>query len=360
MREVLNMNTDAALWADWGDSTGVLIAVVCVAAAVLACGVIWLRHHLTRRRVTTRFADFKQRVMQLRERVEAVKERHRLLPASDQDFQQAMTGKTLALYNQIQQDVGRLWDNWLERMDVWERVQKLIEAARFPGVRGLKEAGRLLDKLGSFDEVGRACQGCASGLDQLEQDHEQALKMLGQAEERPGQLREPIEAVARLPLPTAPYEAELTACAALTEQARQLLPSDPIGAQAVLADSLRKLDALAERLGEVVQLFQQARRPATRWRKSPIWRPNAERRGCCWSSRTVTRIRCWSRAGHSTPQCCKRWIVATRRRQPGIEIRPWPRPSKPRPRLIGKWLPASRPRAKSPPAGPRRKACSGR
>src|SRR5208283_767025 len=133
----------------------------------------------------------------------------------------------LTLYNQIQKDVGGLWDNWLQRMDSWERVQVLIQAGRFPGVSRLKDANRLLDKLGSFDEVDRGCQTCVQGLDQLQQGHEQAQKMLGQAGEKPGQLRQQMEAVARLPLPIAPYEAELAACAALTEQACPLLRADP-------------------------------------------------------------------------------------------------------------------------------------
>ena len=208
------MNTQLlSLLGNVDGSSSLLIVLGGSSAAAVVFGLIWLRHRLTRRRVTAQLEEFKEHVMQLRQRVEAVKERHKLLPANDKDFKEAMTGETLTLYNQIQKDVSRLWDNWLERMDIWERVQVQIQAERFPGVGRLKEANRLLDKLGSFDEVDRGCQTCVQGLDQLEVGHEQAQKMLGQADDKPGQLRQQMESVARLPLPTAPYEAELTACA---------------------------------------------------------------------------------------------------------------------------------------------------
>lgn len=238
--------------------SGLDIGLGVAAAAVLIFGVIALRHRLTRGRVTARFEGFKEHVIKLREQVEAIKERHKLLPAMDKDYQETMTGETLVLYNQIQKDVGTLWDDWLKRMDIWDRVKVLIEAEKFPGVGRLKDAGRLLDQLGSFGPVDQACQACVTHLDQLEKGHEQAQKMLSQAVERPGQLRPQIEAVARLPLPTAPYETELTTCAGLAEQARKLLRADPIGAQSLLKQGLNRLAELDQCLKDVAQLFQQA------------------------------------------------------------------------------------------------------
>src|SRR5271166_3613534 len=187
-----------------------------------------------------------------------------------------MTGETLTLYNQIEKDVGRLWEVWLERMDIWERIQVQIQSERFPGLSRLKEANRLLDKLGSFDEVDRACQTCVQYLDELEQGHERAEKMLGLADDKPGQLHQQMELVSRLPLPTAPYETELTACAALTEQARKLLRADPIGAEGLLEICLRRLVELDECLKEVVRLFQQVQ--ATRNTLDQVARLTADRR----------------------------------------------------------------------------------
>ncbi len=252
------MNTTLFLLAGQGPAPVLFICVGVLIAAGLVFGAVWLRHHLARRKVTTRFAAFKEHVIRLRERVEAIKERHQLLPAKNQDVQDAMTGETLALYQTIQQVVSHLWDDWLQRMDLWDKVQVLVQSERFPGVSRLKEADRLLDQLGAWDEVDQACQRSTAQLDQLERGHEQAQQLLGEAEEKPGQLRPQLESVARLPLPIAPYETELTACAALTEQARGLVRSDPIGAQSVLGTCLRRLADLAECLPQVVKLFQQA------------------------------------------------------------------------------------------------------
>jgi len=251
------MNVRFLLIAAEGMSTSLLMVLGGVAAVVL-CWLVWLRHHLARRRITTRFQGFKDRVCQLRERVDAIKERHKLLPANDKQYLQAMTGETLAVYNQIQERVGRLSDEWLRRMDLWEQVETLMRTARFPGVGRLKEANRLLDTLGSFDEVDRACQESVQSLDQLEHGHEEARKALSRAEEEPARLRGRLESVARLPLPTTPYESELAACAALTERARSLLLADPIGAQGTLKKCLDRLAELDVCLNDVVRLFQQA------------------------------------------------------------------------------------------------------
>jgi hypothetical protein len=254
----MHVNTHLALVADLGGTLGLMVLLGGLLGAGLVFGLISLRHRLTRRRVAARFDEFKEHVIQFRERVEAVKERHKLLPVSGKDFQQPMAGETLTLYNQIQNDVGRLWDDWLRRMDLWDRVQLLIQAERFPRVSRLKEANRLLDQLGSFDDVERACQGCDNHLDQLEQGHKQAEALLRQAEEKPGQLRQALEAVQRLSLPTAPYETELATCAALTQQARPLLQADPIGAQGILNQCLHRLADLEQCLKEIVRLFHQA------------------------------------------------------------------------------------------------------
>jgi hypothetical protein len=252
---VTTVNTHLSLFAEVGSVLGWIIVLGGLALAGLVFGLISLRHRRTCRRVAARFDEFKEHVIQFRERVEAVKERHKLLPASDKDFQQAMAGEALTLYNQIQTDVSRLWDDWLRRMDLWDRVQVLIQSERFLGVGRLKEANRLLDQLGSFDEVDRACQGCLHHLDQLEQAHKHAQAMLSQAAETPGRLRPLLEAVIQLPLPTTPYQTELAACAALTEQARPLLPADPIGAQSILSQCLARLNDLDQRLQEIVHLF---------------------------------------------------------------------------------------------------------
>src|SRR5262245_23136261 len=130
----------SAIFAALDFSVGVILGIF--AGVALLFLFAWLRHGWTKKRVTARFEEFQEKVMDLRQRVEAVKERHKLLPVSDKDFKTPMTGATLAVYNLVQEDVKRLMDSWLERMDVWDKVQLLVGTEKFLRVGHLKEAER--------------------------------------------------------------------------------------------------------------------------------------------------------------------------------------------------------------------------
>lgn len=225
-------------------------------AAVL--GLARWRHVATRRRVEKRFQDFQERVINLRQRVEAVKDRHKLLPGSSTDLQAPMAGATLALYKQVEDETRRLGDDWLRRMDVWDKVQVLVRSPAWFRVGHFKESERQLDELGTFDAVEQACTTCVTHLDRIEQGHQQARARLKEAEDKAGRASAPIDAVRNLGLPTAPYEAELQRCAGLTEKGRQLLAADPVGAQETLADAVSKLDALGGRIEDIIKLWRRA------------------------------------------------------------------------------------------------------
>src|SRR5262249_25923315 len=161
--------------------------------------------------------------------VEGVKERHKLLPFTNKEFQTPMAGATLATFNQVDADVRRLMDDWLRRMDVWDRVQDLIAAESFFGARRYRQANQLFDQLGSFAEVDTACRGCVPSLDRIEQAHEQSRTRLKEAEEQTSRLRGQIDSVVGLGLAPVPYEGELSACKMLLEEGRKLMAADPLG-----------------------------------------------------------------------------------------------------------------------------------
>jgi hypothetical protein len=236
----------------------VIVAVAVVAAAVLFLGLARLRHVLARRRVLGRFDQFKEHVIQLRQRVESLKERHQLLPAASKEFSTPMAGATLALYKQLQQDFEELLDDWRGRMELWEKVESLIASEKPLGAGRLNEADKHLDKLGNFKKVEKACGACAEQLDRMEHGHEQARSLIAKAEEKTGQLRQQVEAVRALPLPTTAYEAELERCGAGVEQGRGALAADPLGAVAALESALEKMTARAEWMQEVIRLFGRA------------------------------------------------------------------------------------------------------
>jgi uncharacterized membrane protein YgcG len=236
-----------------------MFALGILGAAVLAFAAQSLRYALVRRSTVGRFEGFRERVMRLREGVEALKERHKLLTATDREYTEPMAGHTLAVYQRVKADADRLWDAWLQKMDVWDQADRLIRSAHFPRVRPLAEAGRLLDGLGALEEVERLHAACAGDMDRLEKAHQQAQADLRSAEEGGAALKQQLEAVRQAPLPTAPYEPELEACTALAEQARGALRADPLGAQATLADARQKREALGGRIEKVLSQFKRAR-----------------------------------------------------------------------------------------------------
>lgn len=248
--------TSPPLLAALETSTAVILGIVIGAGLVFLF--MWLRHRWTRSRVTARFEEFKDKVMELRQRVEAVQERHKLLPVSDKDFKTPMSGATLAVYNRVQEDVKRLMDGWLERMDVWDKVQLLVGTEKFLRVGHLKEADRLLDQIGDFEEVDKSCGKCVESLDKLERGHEQARAMRQRAEERPAQVKQQIDAIRVLPLPTAPYEAELDRCVAAIADGSTSVESDPLGAQATFEGAQEKMDGLCRWMEDISSLFQRA------------------------------------------------------------------------------------------------------
>lgn len=225
------------------DPPGIVLLGI-VGLGILVFGIQWLRYVLTRRSAVQQFESFKGRVMRLREGVEALKERHKLLTVADKDYSEPMTGQTLKVYEQVQADSGRLWDGWLLKMEVWDRAQGLIQSARFLQVRSVAEARRLLAGIGSLDEVEQLYQACVGHMDRLEQAHEQAQADLKSVENTTAGVRQQLEEVRRAPLPTAPFEPELASCGTLTEEARAILRNDPLGAQATLGQARQRLTAL--------------------------------------------------------------------------------------------------------------------
>lgn len=253
-----------------------LLIGLAAAGVALVLGIARLRHISTKRQVEARFKEFREQVMDLRQRAESVKERHQILPTVHKGFQTPMTGATLATFNQIDADVRRFMDDWLRRMDVWDRVQGHLGSASFFRTGPFREAGRLLDQLGSFEEVDKACQGCVASLDRLERAHEQAQVQLQKGQERTGQLRRQKDSLAGLGLAVAPYEGELTTCETSIANGTQLMPADPLGAIAAAEDAEKRMESLSSRMERVVQLFKRA--PEVQAALDQVGRLAAERR----------------------------------------------------------------------------------
>ena len=82
---------------------GVGLLTIILGVAVL----FWLVHQRARSRVARRIKEVRSNATDLMDRLDALKERLKLLPATDPDFQAPMDGETLELYNAVQATRGQ-------------------------------------------------------------------------------------------------------------------------------------------------------------------------------------------------------------------------------------------------------------
>ena len=157
----------------------VIIVAVPVGLMVLAF-VFWI-WHLYRRaqgRVAGRIKEIKSKAADVMDRLDGLKERLKLMPTST-EFKQPMTGETQALYGAVNEKLGKLWDGWLQVMDVLEKAQKLAARSGSPlSQKTLAEAEELITKQGSFAEIETQAQAIAADVDRLEHAHQAARTVL--------------------------------------------------------------------------------------------------------------------------------------------------------------------------------------
>src|SRR5262249_13743681 len=200
-------------------AAGVGLSLLVILAAVL--GGFWLVHHRSRGRLDQRIKEVRSRATDVMDRLDGLKERLKLLPASDPDFKTPMAGETAAFYDRLKEAVGKLWDRWLQVMESVERAQKLATGMTSPFKRkGMEDAEALLKQKGVFEEIEAGAQACAADMDRLNQAHEAArseLEAVGSAKPR---VEAQIASIRKLGMPIAPYQDGLPAIAAEVDKAR--------------------------------------------------------------------------------------------------------------------------------------------
>jgi hypothetical protein len=198
------------------------------------------------------------------DRLDALKERLKLLPASDPDFQAPPTGETQALFEAVQGRLTRLWDRWLQLMDAVDKAEKLSARVSSPFHRkGLSDAESMLNQDSTFQEIEAGAQSCAADMDKLNQAHESVRALLQAIGAAKGRLTAQVEAVRKLGLPLAPYEEEQAAIGAATDQAGARLTADPIGTGTALEALRSRIEGLLGRLEGVAKQFQEAKQLKT-------------------------------------------------------------------------------------------------
>ena len=108
--------------------TEVLPMLLSVGAVV---GFMLFGRHLKRKRrqriyqeqIAKPIETYSQRAVELLDRQEMLKKRHELLPFSDTDFREPMSGSTLDAYRRTERDIERIRNLWLEMMEVRQKAE---------------------------------------------------------------------------------------------------------------------------------------------------------------------------------------------------------------------------------------------
>lgn len=145
-----------------------------LAVGLIVAGLIWLARHRTRSSVEAKIKDFKQKAVDVMDRLDALKNRLKNLRVENPEFKEPMSGATLAMYQQIETSLTTLWDRWLEVMDALDKAQELARKDSALGTQKLKEAEKLVSDSKAFEQIDAEAKRCTGAIDALNSAHAQA------------------------------------------------------------------------------------------------------------------------------------------------------------------------------------------
>jgi septation ring formation regulator EzrA len=235
------------------------LAAALAAVGLIMAGLIWLARRRTRNTVEGKIKEFRKRSVDVMDRLDALKARLKTLPFDDPDFKEPMAGETLAVYERLQGDLTKLWDGWLEVMDVLDKAQSLAKNDSALGSEKLKEAEKLVSETRVFEHIEEESKVCAAGMDELNNAHEKARAALEAVTQRQGKIEVKVGEIKKEGLPAVPYQPEIDGIAAKASQARDVLTPDPIGASSTLGAAEKQAAALEDRVARILQIYQEAR-----------------------------------------------------------------------------------------------------
>jgi len=241
----------------------ILWAVLASLAAVLAIilGLVWLGRRRVSDSVAKQIKGVKGEAVEAMDRLDALKERHKLLPATAPGFKGPMTGQTLELYNAVQAKLDSLWDRWLQVMEKIDKAQKLAESAGglSLGNQKSRQAEEILRKEVKFPEIEAEAKACSADLDRLEKAHDEVQASIKSLIEARTKLKGQVEDVGKAGLPIEPYKPELDAIEGLGAQADATVAADPIGSEGIVEQAKARVEGQITRASDVLALFTQAK-----------------------------------------------------------------------------------------------------
>lgn len=232
---------------------------ISVAIAGTALVAVWLFHVWTVRACRKELQAFKERVVTLSDKIDALKERHKLLPHLDSDFTVPMSGETLATYAGIAERLEHYRQTWLNLMDAWEQAQELLKSERFLGNKRSRLARRKLRGVKAPEVLAALIADCEAPLNAIEQAHAQAASELELFRKENLQLGSQLELLAAADLSIRPYEPDRTAAASLAERAQAFLPADPLATVRCLGEACAQIVAIRSRASTILKHATAAR-----------------------------------------------------------------------------------------------------
>lgn len=217
---------------------------------------VWLgskraRHASRKAAARERLAVFKQEVVELSDLLDSQRERHRMLPHADPDFQTPMVGMTRNAYDAVQESIGRYRERWLGLMDVWEKAEARLGEEWFLGTAASDDVLAMLDSADARPPLTEVAAACRGPLDALEQAHERARELAGSLDADLAAARAKLDALTARGRSAAAFEPLHVAAARSRELGGVDVEPDPIAARgrfedarAAVADLVAQVDAV--------------------------------------------------------------------------------------------------------------------
>ncbi len=221
-------------------------------------GLSWRARSKFRREVTAQFEQYRSRAVALMDRLDGLRKEHGTLMKLDPDFTEPSTGRTLALYQEVETDLNGLWDKWLHLMDVWERADKLVRSANSLNSEQITKAKTLLETDGNFDGIDEIVESCRKRLDDLGRAHEDVRKSIARANEAVKQAESKLAALADRQIRVATETSALSSVAGVLAEAKGLIVADPIGAAEIVARAESTLADVTNRADRLSALADRA------------------------------------------------------------------------------------------------------
>lgn len=231
----------------------IAIGVGVLAVAALVVGGLWLLHGYHLRAALRESEEFKQQVMSLSDKIDALKERHKLLPHLDQQFSTPMTGETLAAYQQVAAQLEVRRQQWLKLMDVWEQVEALVKSEWLLGNARARQAREMLRAAAAPSEIAILLQECEAPLDRLQKAREQITTRQQECARAQQQFGQQQQAIQTAGLAISPYQPVLSATQALIDKAPQFGPGDPLATLRCLDEAHTQLQQLNARVATILE-----------------------------------------------------------------------------------------------------------